>query len=248
MGQNASALDREQFEHFKFVERARFAWQMSNPLIAAREDHLVAALRDVSHRVLEIGSGEGANLVRLTDNRGGPSRLIGSDFSLPRLQFSRRVAPTVPVVVADAAHLPFATGGFDAVFCRDVLHHLPEVETAVAEFFRVTRPGGTVTFIEANGQNPVINVQARLLRAERGELRTSPEYFTRLMRAHSTHPLSLQMAEPLPLDRLACHYRFGFAKLGEWGASRRLLGALSDGAGKLIPRRRWSYAIITATK
>jgi ubiquinone/menaquinone biosynthesis C-methylase UbiE len=238
-------IDRRQFEHFKAIERKRFAWQMSNPLVREREERLVSPLRAYQGVILEVGSGEGANIARLAD---GQRRIIGCDFSLPRLQFCRTVAPDVPLAVADAAYLPFATDAVDVVFCRDVLHHLPDVEAAVREFFRVTKPGGRVIFVEASGQNPIINLQARLLWAERGELQMSPERFLRLLSDHTGRPVQMEMAEPLPIDRLACHYRFGIPRLGQWRLSRALLRATSDFAGKLVPRRRWSYVIATAVK
>lgn len=243
--EHGGGIDRQQFEHFKAIESERFTWQMTNPAVAEREERLVQPLRAYRGVILEVGSGEGANIVRLAD---GQRRLIGCDFSLPRLQFCRTVAPGVPLAVADAARLPFATDAVDVVFCRDVLHHLPDVEAAVREFFRVTKPGGNVVFVEASGRNPIINLQARLLWAERGELRMSPERFLQLLRAHTGRPVQLDMAEPLPIDRLACHYRFGIPRLGQWRWSRALLRAASDFAGRLVPRRRWSYVIATATK
>jgi ubiquinone/menaquinone biosynthesis C-methylase UbiE len=239
------AIDRRQFEHFKVIERKRFTWQMTNPLVMEREERLVLPLRAHHGVILEVGSGEGANVARLVD---GQCRIIGCDFSFPRLQFCRTVAPDAPLAVADAAHLPFANDAVDVVFCRDVLHHLPDVQAAVREFFRVTKPGGRVILIEASGKNPIINLQARLLWAERGELQMSPERFLRLLRAHTVHPVQLEMAEPLPIDRLACHYRFGIPQFGQWRWSRALLHAASDVIGKLVPRHRWSYVIATATK
>lgn len=45
-------------------------------------------------------------------------------------------------VVADAYHLPYADGAVDAVHCEAVLEHLELPERAVAEMFRVMKPGG----------------------------------------------------------------------------------------------------------
>ena len=37
--------------------------------------------------------------------------------------------------------LPFADAAFDAVFARQVLHHVPDLEQTMRELFRVLRPG-----------------------------------------------------------------------------------------------------------
>lgn len=52
-------------------------------------------------------------------------------------------APASPLV-ADACRLPFATGTFDAVIAAEILEHLPDDATAMAELARVCRPGGRV--------------------------------------------------------------------------------------------------------
>jgi len=45
-------------------------------------------------------------------------------------------------VAADATRLPFADGSFDRVIASEVLEHIRDDETALAEFARVLRPGG----------------------------------------------------------------------------------------------------------
>ena len=44
----------------------------------------------------------------------------------------------------DALSLPFADEEFDRVVASEVLEHIPEDETAIAELVRVLRPGGTL--------------------------------------------------------------------------------------------------------
>lgn len=44
----------------------------------------------------------------------------------------------------DARRLPFADGSFDRVIAAEVLEHVPEDSTAMAELARVLRPGGTI--------------------------------------------------------------------------------------------------------
>ena len=49
-------------------------------------------------------------------------------------------------MVSEAEQLPFADESFDLVFGHAVLHHIPDLERAFAEFRRVLRPGGTLAF------------------------------------------------------------------------------------------------------
>jgi ubiquinone/menaquinone biosynthesis C-methylase UbiE len=49
-----------------------------------------------------------------------------------------------PLLVGDAAELPFAAGSFDAVVMAFMLFHLPRPTAGLAEAWRVLRPGGSV--------------------------------------------------------------------------------------------------------
>ncbi|MBU2525351.1 MAG: class I SAM-dependent methyltransferase [Bacteroidetes bacterium] len=45
-------------------------------------------------------------------------------------------------VSADICHLPFADNSFDLIFCSHVLEHIKDDQKAMAELFRVMKPGG----------------------------------------------------------------------------------------------------------
>jgi len=114
---------------------------------------LVKALDDASRApfgdALEIGSGTGyfsLNLLQL----GLIERLTATDISpgmLTRLSTTAEgLGLKVRTVRAEAEELPFEKESFDLVFGHAVLHHIPDLERAMAEFRRVLRPGGTVAF------------------------------------------------------------------------------------------------------
>ena len=100
-------------------------------------------------RSLEIGSGTGYFSLNLL--RAG---LIGeatcSDISEGMLETlasnARKLGLTVQTAAADAEQLPFADESFDLVLGHAVLHHIPDLARAFAEFERVLAPGGTVLF------------------------------------------------------------------------------------------------------
>jgi SAM-dependent methyltransferase len=100
-------------------------------------------------RSLEIGAGTGYFSLNLL--RAG---LIGeatcSDISPGMLETLAANAHTLGLRVrtelADAERLPFAGESFDLVLGHAVLHHIPDLPRAFAEFERVLAPGGTIVF------------------------------------------------------------------------------------------------------
>ena len=99
---------------------------------------------------LEIGSGTGyfsLNLVQL----GVIERLTATDISPGMLKRLSTTADTLGVsdvttVATEAETLPFEDESFDLVFGHAVLHHIPDLDRAFAEFRRVLRPGGMIAF------------------------------------------------------------------------------------------------------
>ena len=98
---------------------------------------------------LEIGSGTGyfsLNLLQL----GLVGRLVATDISPGMLDelggTAERLGLDVETAATDAERLPFEDRSFDLVFGHAVLHHLPDLTAALAEFRRVLRPGGTLAF------------------------------------------------------------------------------------------------------
>jgi ubiquinone/menaquinone biosynthesis C-methylase UbiE len=100
-------------------------------------------------RALEIGAGTGYFTLNLL--RAGVVReAVATDISPGMLDRLARSAEElelpVETVACDAAELPFEDDSFDLVFGHAVLHHLPDLQAAFAEFRRVLRPGGVVAF------------------------------------------------------------------------------------------------------
>ncbi len=90
-------------------------------------------------RVLEVGSGTGANLPVLAGL--GVRQVVGCDLSVDAL----RIGPnrhSAALARVDARCLPFGDQTFDLVLAADVIEHLDDDRGAVAEFARVLKPGG----------------------------------------------------------------------------------------------------------
>ncbi|MET9214602.1 MULTISPECIES: class I SAM-dependent methyltransferase [unclassified Nocardia] len=105
-------------------------------------------------RTLDIGCGPG-KLVRASGVATGPSgAAVGVDPSAIAVDDNRRRdrAAHHRYEQAPAQELPFDDGEFDVVTCTFVMHHIPEQHrtAAIAEMWRVLRPGGRLLLADAS--------------------------------------------------------------------------------------------------
>ncbi|HEY1517689.1 MAG TPA: class I SAM-dependent methyltransferase [Solirubrobacteraceae bacterium] len=108
-----------------------------------------AALERGFERSLEVGAGTGyfsLNLLRAGVVREATCTDISPGMVRTLATNAERLGLPVKVLRADAESLPFADRSFDLVLGHAVLHHLPDLERAFAEFHRVLRPGGRIVF------------------------------------------------------------------------------------------------------
>jgi ubiquinone/menaquinone biosynthesis C-methylase UbiE len=100
-------------------------------------------------RSLEIGAGTGYFSLNLMQD-GVIGAATCTDISPGMLETlegnARTLGLDVETAACDAAELPFEDESFDLVLGHAVLHHLPDLDRAFAEFRRVLAPGGTLFF------------------------------------------------------------------------------------------------------
>jgi SAM-dependent methyltransferase len=104
------------------------------------------------HRILDVASGFGQDALVLA---GRGARVVGAEPSermtaWARLQSGKATGPLPSWVRGWSDSLPFASGSFDAVFCKGALDHFDSPSEAIAEMARVTRRGGRVVLAIAN--------------------------------------------------------------------------------------------------
>jgi ubiquinone/menaquinone biosynthesis C-methylase UbiE len=227
---------------------ARFANRVANPFLRRKETMLARRVGEYlpeSARLLEVGCGEGSNLWFLARQRPD-CRLFGADLSAAKAAFARRTVPRSVVAAADALSLPFVDATFDAVLCRDLLHHVNwDRAGAVAECLRVLRGGGTLVILEGNGRTLLNRLFRTWYPVERGMKDSTPETLLNLLAAHG-HP-HLQFVEPSSLMRAT-----GFVVGWPSGATRipAVVAYIAAAAWEsvvalAVPRRRWVYMILT---
>jgi ubiquinone/menaquinone biosynthesis C-methylase UbiE len=99
--------------------------------------------------VLEVGCGTGV-LTRVLAGLPEVHAVIGVDVAASLLDRARELAPDLEFLQADARSLPFADERFDVVVFDSTLSHVPEPERALAEAFRVLRPGGLLAAFDGD--------------------------------------------------------------------------------------------------
>jgi ubiquinone/menaquinone biosynthesis C-methylase UbiE len=135
----ANTTERETF--FRDVSEARYRLEPFIPEFARFES---AAGKDV----LEIGVGAGSDFENWCRHA---RHATGVDLTEAAIRLtSERLAlggvnpSTYTLRQSDAEHLPFDDASFDIVYSWGVLHHTPDTPAALAEVFRVLKPGGTM--------------------------------------------------------------------------------------------------------
>jgi len=115
-------------------------------------------------QVLEIAIGTGRNLPFYPAD----VEITGIEISTAMLEIARQRAQSlgrqVELVVGDAQALPFPDQRFDTVVCTIALCSIPDERQAIAEVWRVLRPGGHFVALEhVRSPNPIIRGLERLL-------------------------------------------------------------------------------------
>lgn len=96
----------------------------------------------VGQSVLDVGCGTGVVARECAGRVGGTGRVAGLDISHEMLSVARDIAPGIDWHSADAGSLPFGEASFDRVVSQFALMFFPHRSQAVAEMWRVLRPGG----------------------------------------------------------------------------------------------------------
>ncbi len=103
---------------------------------------------------LDVGSGTGTFCIDLAARSRASAKIHGVDLSEIMIQIAHKRAEDRGVdamfQVADAQHLPFQDGQFDAVRSERVFMYLQDMDQAAKELVRVTKSGGLVVVTDAD--------------------------------------------------------------------------------------------------
>ena len=133
-------------------DRVAPRYDLANTVLSAGQDRqwrriTAAAALPEDADVLDVAAGPGNVAVELV--RQGAASVTALDLSFNMLwEGARRGHTGIAWVNGDALALPFEDATFDAVTISFGLRNVPDPEAALAEFARVTRPGGRVVVCE----------------------------------------------------------------------------------------------------
>jgi ubiquinone/menaquinone biosynthesis C-methylase UbiE len=139
-------------------------------IVRQRKEVLAALALQPGETVLDVGSGPGLLMADVADLVGPEGHVTGIDASDSMLALSRRRFADPPlrertsVLKADATQLPFKTGQFDAAVSTQVYEYVPDVDRALAELYRVLRPGGRALILDTDWDSLVWNTLDSSLR------------------------------------------------------------------------------------
>lgn len=101
-----------------------------------------------AERILDLAAGTGTSSAALAKSG---AHVVATDFSPGMIEVGRQkhgTNPLIEFVQADATKLPFDNDSFDAVTMSFGLRNVVEPEKALAELYRVTKPGGRIVICE----------------------------------------------------------------------------------------------------
>jgi ubiquinone/menaquinone biosynthesis C-methylase UbiE len=107
-------------------------------------------------RILEVACGRGGFVRELAQSGAWAT---GCDFSFSALRVARQRASDVKYISGaafvhgDAQRLPFADDSFDLIVSCETIEHVPDVQSAIVEMHRVTRPSGKLFLTTPNYAN-----------------------------------------------------------------------------------------------
>lgn len=132
-------------------------------IVNQRRCTLQALALQKGEHVLDVGSGPGL-LVADMARTVGPSGLVtGLDINTSMMRVAQRrcepISSHVALVQGDATALPFPDEAFDVAVSTQVYEYIDDVAQALAEVYRILRPGGRILIIDTDWDSIVWNAK-----------------------------------------------------------------------------------------
>jgi demethylmenaquinone methyltransferase / 2-methoxy-6-polyprenyl-1,4-benzoquinol methylase len=146
-----ATLDKQPHEVAAMFDDVAARYDLTNDVLSLGQDRLWrrAVVRAVdarpAERILDLAAGTGTSAEPFV---AAGATVVPCDFSLGMLAVGKRRRPDLPFVAGDALRLPFGDASYDAVTMSFGLRNVADMDTALRELHRVTRPGGRLVICE----------------------------------------------------------------------------------------------------
>ncbi len=146
-----------------------------------------------SARLLDVGTGTGIVAIEAANRIPHGGKVVGVDLSEGLLRSAREKTlgnDRISLIRMDAERLAFQDASYDTILSLYALLHFPNPEVALAEMFRVLRPGGRAMIAIGSGP-PRLSLQGiahrigrlpDVLELGRGRLLLAPRFLDSLIR------------------------------------------------------------------
>jgi demethylmenaquinone methyltransferase/2-methoxy-6-polyprenyl-1,4-benzoquinol methylase len=199
-------LDKRPDEVAAMFDTVADRYDLTNDVLSLGQDRLWrrAVVRALDarpgERVLDLAAGTGTSSEPFAD---AGVHVAPTDFSLGMLRVGKRRRPDLPFTAGDATRLPFADGVFDAVTMSFGLRNVVDVDAALRELRRVTRPGGRLLVCEfshpvwAPFRTVYVNYLMRALPAVARRVSSNPDSYVYLAESIRAWPDQAGLARRL---------------------------------------------------
>ena len=139
--------------------------------------------------ILDVGVGFGKTLWNL-DQTLHPKKIIGIDIDpdvlIKAKKQSKRCNAEIELIECNAMQIDLPDNSVDLLFCHQTFHHLVDHDAAIAEFYRVLKPGGVMLFAESTRKYIHSWIIKWLFRHPMDVQKTSEEYIQLIRNAGFT--------------------------------------------------------------
>ena len=149
--QHVADLDKQPHEVAAMFDDVAERYDLTNDVLSLGQTRLwrravaQAVAAGPGERVLDLAAGTGSSSLPFA---AAGAQVVAADFSLGMLRVGKRAHPALDLLAGDALRLPFADAAFDAVTISFGLRNVSDVDAALTEMARVTRPGGRLVVCE----------------------------------------------------------------------------------------------------
>ena len=146
-----ASLTKNPREVAAMFDRVAAKYDITNNVLAFGLTHLwrrataTAVAAKKGEKILDLAAGTGTSSIAFAKTG---AQVIACDFSLGMLKEGHKRSPQLNFSAGDALSLPFADQTFDAVTISFGIRNVNNVDLALKEMYRVTKPGGRIVVCE----------------------------------------------------------------------------------------------------